>query len=323
LVFVVTINERTLPVWLHPLAWITAVTALLPISVGAVVTTLDAGMAFPDWLTADGIFVPFYPWLESTGDKFVEHGHRLAVIVMGVVIVLLAVGVSLHVRRADVRWLTAGIVAGFLAQAILGGQRVIQDERLLALLHGDFAACFFALTGWLVAMTSPRWQTPTPTIDTRRGTAAVVWCAATFAVLSVQYVLGGLLRHFGAAHAWLVHPWFAIVVVFAAGGSLLSAWRTEAPELRRAASWVAALIVAQALLGVVTWGARYGFPQWGVVAVQQSTWQVSLRSLHKVLGLVTFMAAFVALIRNVRAARQSLGGMPWPQTLASPTGSRA
>ncbi|OYW15965.1 MAG: hypothetical protein B7Z55_14440, partial [Planctomycetales bacterium 12-60-4] len=39
------------------------------------------------------------------------------------------------------------------------------------------------------------------------------------------------------------------------------------------------------------------FPQWGIVAVQQSSFQVAVRSLHKVLGLITFMATVVAIAR--------------------------
>src|SRR6185295_2646229 len=69
--------------WLHPLAVLTACVALLPILVGAVVTTKDAGMAFRDWPSSDGYHMFLYPWLESAGNKFMEHGHRLGGIVIG------------------------------------------------------------------------------------------------------------------------------------------------------------------------------------------------------------------------------------------------
>ncbi len=89
-----TRSERYRPV-LFWLAVATAATALLPIVVGALVTTLDAGMAFRDWPTSDGQGMLSYPWLHSAGDKFVEHGHRLAGIMIGCVsIVFAAVGLD-------------------------------------------------------------------------------------------------------------------------------------------------------------------------------------------------------------------------------------
>jgi hypothetical protein len=51
-----------------------AALALLPISIGAVVTTVDAGMAFADWPVGrrgDALSLA-----EITGDKFLEHGYR-------------------------------------------------------------------------------------------------------------------------------------------------------------------------------------------------------------------------------------------------------
>ena len=54
---------------LHWTAVVTACLSLLPISVGALVTTLDAGMAFADWPSSDGQNMLLYPWLESIRDK--------------------------------------------------------------------------------------------------------------------------------------------------------------------------------------------------------------------------------------------------------------
>ena len=52
----------------HVLAVITAVVSLAPIGLGSLVTTLGAGMAFPDWPTSDGQGMMAYPWLQSSGD---------------------------------------------------------------------------------------------------------------------------------------------------------------------------------------------------------------------------------------------------------------
>ena len=71
----------------HRLAATTACVALLPIVIGALVTSLGAGMAFLDWPTSGGRNMLLYPWLSDIAagrtDKVAEHGHRLAGIVIG------------------------------------------------------------------------------------------------------------------------------------------------------------------------------------------------------------------------------------------------
>lgn len=304
--------------WLHRLAWLTAILALLPISVGAVVTTVDAGMAFADWPTSDGHGMLSYPWLSSTGDKFLEHGHRLAGMLIGFMTLVLAWFAFTTDCRPAVKMLVGVILLAVIAQGLLGGSRVVQDERALAFLHGQFAAVVFSLMGVLVAMTGRRWTPPAEPMAQRPG-QPTLWAAGFLvAVLALQYVLGGMLRHLGSAQAWLVHPWFAIAVGLAAIVFFVVAWRSGSPVLRRAAGWVAAFVALQAALGVATWGVRYGFPQWGIVAVQQSPLQVSIRSLHKVVGLLTFMTAVVALVRTAALlpSRKSAADASSPMLMA-------
>src|SRR5258708_8649256 len=76
--------------WLHRLAVLTVSLALLPILMGALVTTKDAGMAFPDWPNSDGHNMLLYPWLKSAGERFLEHGHRLGGVFIGLVSIGLA-----------------------------------------------------------------------------------------------------------------------------------------------------------------------------------------------------------------------------------------
>ena len=75
--------------WLHRFAVLTACLALLPIGVGALVTTLDAGMAFAVWPASDGPNMVTYPWLKSAGDQVVEHGHRLSGVLIGITCIVL------------------------------------------------------------------------------------------------------------------------------------------------------------------------------------------------------------------------------------------
>ena len=65
----------------HRFAAATVSVTLVTLVAGALVTSKNAGMAFRDWPTSDGHFMVTYPWLADFArdwDKFLEHGHRLA-----------------------------------------------------------------------------------------------------------------------------------------------------------------------------------------------------------------------------------------------------
>ena len=98
--------------WLHRYAVLTAAVALLPIGMGALVTTLDAGMAFMDWPTSDGQNMFLYPWLKdfhANRDKFVEHGHRLA----GSLIGLISIGLVVFTLKRESRTWVRGWRSAF------------------------------------------------------------------------------------------------------------------------------------------------------------------------------------------------------------------
>ena len=127
-------SETTNP-WLHRLAWLTAMVALLPISVGAVVTTVDAGMAFADWPTSHGQGMLAFPWWQSQGDEFLEHGHRLAGMLTGLVSLVLTAVAFFTPAKSSERAVVTGILAGVIVQGLLGGWRVLADERVIAMLQ--------------------------------------------------------------------------------------------------------------------------------------------------------------------------------------------
>ena len=107
---------------------IAVLVSLVPVTMGALTTTLDAGMAFNDWPTSDGHNMLTYPWFRSYGDKFIEHGHRLGGMLIGFVTLIL-VGVTMKVETR--RWVKVAVFAVLLAviaQGIAGG-RSRSDER--------------------------------------------------------------------------------------------------------------------------------------------------------------------------------------------------
>ena len=283
--------------WLHRFAWGTAVlTLLLPVATGAVVTTLQAGMAFADWPSSDGYNMLAYPWLRSARDQFVEHGHRLAGLTIGLLSVSLAVFAWMVDSRRQVRVLAAAIFGSVFIQGMLGGARVLMDERVLALIHGDFAAAVFSLMSVFVLVTGQSWDARERIAEKTAGRTASLAATMLLISLMVQYYLGGVLRHFGAGWAWIAHPWFALAPVMLAPFFAVIARRSGSPLLVRCSVFLLGLIVSQAMLGLVTWYVSRGVPAWGVVAQRGSPEMVLICSLHKVVGMLTLMTSVISVV---------------------------
>lgn len=290
--------------WLHWFAWLTAtLTLLLPVTTGAIVTTLDAGMIFSDWPSSDGHNMLAYPWLSSARDQFVEHGHRLAGLTVGLFTIALAV-IALVVKTSKItRLLALGIFASVFAQGILGGFRVLMDAKVMALIHGDFAAGVFSLMCVFVLVTGTRWEARSVVNDASTAHLARNLSIAILASVMIQYFLGGVVRHlipFGLAGslsvAWVIHPWFALVPVLLSPVLLVVARRSGSPLLVRYAKLMVAMVVSQALVGLATWYVRYGFPIWGVVAQNGSLYQIVISSAHKVVGMLTLMTSVLNVV---------------------------
>jgi cytochrome c oxidase assembly protein subunit 15 len=281
---------------LHRVAVLSACVALLPILVGALVTTKDAGMAFRDWPSSDGYNILLYPWLESAGKKFLEHGHRLAGIIIGLASLALAFVAFRHEPRAWVRWLAYGVLTSVLAQGILGGQRVLLDQRGLAFLHGSFAALVLALMVSVAVVTSRAWHDVARQRDRqpsmRLGLLALATCMCVFA----QYVLGGLLRHRGMAlHA---HLGFALVTTLMVVWFAMSAVATGILWLRAPAGLLALLTIVQLALGAGAWVTKFGFE--GYVAIYGSLLQDLVRTSHVLCGMLLFVTTVVLTVRIAR-----------------------
>ena len=158
----------------HVLAVVTALVSLAPIGLGSLVTTLGAGMAFPDWPTSDGQGMLAYPWLQSSGDKFVEHGHRLAGMLVGFCTVGLCMVAWLGKSSSGVRYAVVLVLAGVIVQGLLGGLRVRLDRQVVAFGHSVFG-CLVFVSLWMVSSaTSRHWnQSEKDFVNSK-----FVWCLA-------------------------------------------------------------------------------------------------------------------------------------------------
>jgi cytochrome c oxidase assembly protein subunit 15 len=297
--------------WLHRYAVWTAVVALLPIGMGALVTSLDAGMAFLDWPTSDGQNMFLYPWLRdfhANRDKFVEHGHRLA----GSLIGLMSIGLAVFARKCEPRsWmrnLAVGILIAVVSQGLLGGFRVIADARVAALVHGSFASLIFATMTVFALATGSNWascaQTPQATNAISSGLKFLA--IATPLTIFAQSLLGGLVRHLGLAlHEHLAGAILATVLTVAA---IVASWRSGHSWLRSAAVGLAIALLAQLALGAGAWVTRFGFPPSGYVAVQQAPEQILFRTAHSVAAMFVLMMSVQLAARVLRLSWLSEAG---------------
>lgn len=295
-------SSKHLP-WLHRLAVLTACAALLlTIASGALVTTKGAGMAFADYPSSDGHNMLLYPWFKSVGDKFLEHGHRLAGVVIGLLSIALAVTALVKEPRVWVKVLCGLLLLGVIAQGLLGGQRVLLNERGLAFVHGSFGALVFALMACVAVVTSRGWFSQSDSSmqsapPSRLRFLGVATCCAVY----LQYVLGGLVRHRGML--LYDHLGFAFV---AAAFVLCLAWRANRSRvawLERPALLLAGLTVVQIGLGAGAWVTRFGLNGLGMdgyVPVHGSSLQVALRTLHVLAGMLLFMTSIVMTVRILR-----------------------
>jgi cytochrome c oxidase assembly protein subunit 15 len=282
--------------WLHRLAVFTACVALLPILMGALVTTKDAGMAFPDWPSSDGHNMLAYPWLKSAGDKFLEHGHRLAGVLIGLASIGLAVVAGFVEPRRWVKVMAGCVLVSVIVQGILGGSRVLLDQRGLAFVHGSFAALVMALMVSLSVVTSRGW------LDSSRQSLDVRFrrlyrlALATCAVVFVQYVLGGLLRHRGMV--LYEHLGFAFIAALMVVWLAMSAAASGVAWLRAPAACLAFLTVVQLALGAGAWVVKYGFDDY--VPRYGSPLHVAVRTGHVLCGMLLFVTAVLLTVRVSR-----------------------
>ena len=271
----------------HVLAVVTAVVSLAPIGLGSLVTTLGAGMAFPDWPTSDGQGMLAYPWLQSSGDKFVEHGHRLAGMLVGFCSIGLCAVAWLGGSSKGVRYAVVVVLLGVIVQGLLGGLRVRLDRQVVAFGHSVFGCLVFVSLWMVCSATSRRWS------QVGRGSVSskFVWFLAWAypAIVLIQYVFGGVIRHLGSMlHAHLAGA--GLVFVFASC-VVISSFRGEFRDVRPRAVLVGLAVAAQILLGLGVWVTKFGFAPSGLVAVQHSMPQVVARTSHTVVGMLVVATA--------------------------------
>jgi cytochrome c oxidase assembly protein subunit 15 len=308
------VGKTTYPVsretkWRHRFTILTAVVTVLLLAWGGVVTSIDAGMAFPDWPTSLGS----YNWLNPV-DRWwanpaylAEHGHRILGSVTGLLTLTLAVWTWQTDPRAWMRWLGGVAVLLVVAQGVLGGLRVIFVSTDLAMVHACVAQLFFALLVGMALFTSEGWlQASSQLASTSRLPGLRRATLATVCALYVQIVLGALLRHQGGGTDPLyvgLHVTGACLVIGFVGvtGAIALKHLWGKALIRRGVLATAGAVALQFVLGF----SAYLVLVYESAAARRSVLQVALNSAHLVVGAI-LMAAALSLTLLVWRPAQSL-----------------
>jgi heme A synthase len=270
---------------------------------GALVTSNDAAESVPDWPLAYGKLIP--PMIG--GIRF-EYAHRVMAAVVSMLTFILATWlVTSEPRRLARRlgWTALGLV---LAQAVLGGIRVLAGHpALFATAHAVLAQIFFILIVGLSLYLSPWWQRASQQHkDSSSVRSLAIW--TTLAILA-QLILGAAFRH--GAFGIMPHLFGAVIV------TLMVTWtgytiKKQFPgirDLQRGVTLLRAMLGIQVLLGGAAW--------WTVIAaadaVQPTLLYVALTVAHVLGGALTLAASVLlalACYRRLRSPVKVLSHLP-------------
>jgi cytochrome c oxidase assembly protein subunit 15 len=299
---------RAKPVnWTSAFAGVAAAATLILLTVGAMVTSKQAGLSVPDWPNTFGYNMFFYPLSRMTGGIYYEHGHRLFGTLVGLTTVVLAVHLWVTDRRRAIRVAAAVAVVAVIAQGILGGLRVTGHFTLstshadmapnitIAMVHGVLGQLFFALLVAVTVATSATWEAG-------RSPAAVSAAATDrsltvllVALLVLQLILGVILRHkYGAM---VIHISMAVLVTVVAVAVGLRSWGLyDERIIQRLGLTLILLTCLQVLLGV---GALTATGATAFVRPPPAP-EVVLATAHQVVGAVLLGWAVMLLLWHRR-----------------------
>lgn len=285
------------------LTWLVAVVLL---SWGAFVTSINAGMAVPDWPSSFNSYDPFNPWPNwwTVTPVLAEHGHRLIGALVGILTLVLTVWTWLEEDRRWMKWTALGALVLVSLQGLLGGLRVVFVSLDLAMVHAGTAQLYFALLALMIVFTSSSWFSRpifpfSGGLDREMSLRPLLF--VTPVALYAQILLGALLRHPGAGIDPVlaaVHiTWAFVVTVLIA----LLATRIRG-VLRRdipASMWASVLLVLvsfQVLLGILAYFVTLN--EGGLLV--PSNLQVVLNTAHMVVGALLFACVVSVCVMTAR-----------------------
>lgn len=181
--------------------------------IGGLVTSTNSGMTVPDWPQTYGTNMFLYPLGGAEAGVFLEHSHRLFGALVGLATLTLMAWTLIAERRKWVKTLAVVAFGLVVIQGVLGGARVLENKRLLAMIHGVLAQVTFGTIVALAVALSPTFKAVQRTEPVAAPKKLRIFTTAALHASILQLIFGAMYRHFRDNHSLFAHAGFSMVVL--------------------------------------------------------------------------------------------------------------
>lgn len=295
---------------LHQFAVILCSCTVVLLIAGALVTSNDAADSVPDWPLAYGKIIP-----PMVGGIRYEYMHRVIAGLVAILTLALAIWIARVDKRPWMRrlgWTALGLV---VAQALLGGLRVLEGHAAIsATAHAILAQIFFTTLVGIALFTSGWWQGKAPSFQDARSPRVTTLAVWTTVAIFVQLVLGASFRHgaFGILPHLIGAAVVSVMVIWAA--AVAKRRFARVPAMRRSVIWLHSTFGTQIILG--------GFAYWAILSSADTTQPgltyVILSVAHVAVGALLLASSLLFTLVSYRLVHPLAEGVPAPIPAAHP-----
>ncbi len=238
-----------------------------------------------------------------------EHSHRLIGSAVGFLTIALMVLIWVKDARKWMKWLGVVALVAVIAQGVMGGLRVTNLSRVLAIIHACFAQAFFALTASLVLFTSRSWLETWAKIEATDASRLRRLSLITLVLIYIQLIFGAMLRHTGnRLDAHLLFAALVTIHIFLLLRRILRDYLKN-PPLVRLTLLLSGLLALQLIMGVGAYLAEFtafGDVVSPVAGVTITTAHVAIGALMLVVSVVLTLNVFRFTSRSEPVASREL-----------------
>ena len=230
-----------------------------------------------------------------------EHSHRLIGAVVGFLTIGLMISILVKDNRKWMKWLGVIALVAVFVQGVMGGMRVTNLSRALAIIHACFAQAFFALTASLALFTSRRWLGASEQTEVATAPRLRSLCLITVCLIYIQFIFGAVLRHTGnRLDAHLLFAGLVAIHIFLLLRRILNDY-LENRLLVRLILLLSGLLAVQLTLGVGAYLTEFTALGEGVSPVAG----VAITTAHVAIGALMMVSAVLLVLNVFRFTRST------------------